>query len=130
MAYQNWGNDPLIKSVVAFSARANTQWQRQWARAGPALYAEGRRIMARSQLLVPVRTGRLKASGTVYPPGGAYRGNTVYVVLGYYEDYAAYVHESLYVQHPHGQAKFLELPFKEAAEGFAQRIGARIVGKG
>ena len=72
-------------------------------------------VLARSQQLVPVNTGRLKSSGQVIGPemkDGAWQ-----VHIGYGDRktafYAAIVHERLDVRHPRGQAKFLEQPLIE-----------------
>ena len=62
---------------------------------GAALHAEARRIMARSQQVVPVATGKLKASAYVHKP--VFNGPFVGVDLGYNENeeapYAIAVHE-------------------------------------
>jgi len=62
-------------------------------------------IYNESQELVPVATGKLKASGKKeYNREG---GSTV----SYQTDYGLYVHEDLEKHHPNGIAKFLEIPF-------------------
>lgn len=70
------------------------------ASAGGMAWAQ--RVMARSQALVPIDTGELKASGYVrLGPGGK-------VEIGYSAPYALAVHERLNVRHRQGQAKYLE----------------------
>ncbi len=96
---------------------------------GRALRDEAGPVMAASQALVPVDTSALKQTGTVHEP--EIRGAAVSVELTYGGggvDYAAKVHEDLGMRHPRGgQAKFLEQPFLEAANGLGERVGARVV---
>lgn len=91
---------------------------------GRALYEEANRIFNVSQTLVPVDTGTLRSSGHVTPPNQGPRG--VEVTIGYggaAAPYAVYVHERLDLNHPNGgQAKFLEQPVNEAADGIAGRL--------
>jgi hypothetical protein len=69
-------------------------------------------IFEDSQMVVPVDTGALRASGQVRPPEVS--GTNVEVVIGYggpAADYAIYVHEDLEANHAPGtSAKFLEVP--------------------
>lgn len=119
--------DDMVSQGQALAARAHDAVDRQWATAGPALLEEGDAILKAADALVPVLTGRLRHSGRTLGP--IYFGDTVTVTIGYYEDYAAAVHERTWVHHPHGQAKFLEQPFKAAADGFSSRIAARIASR-
>lgn len=89
---------------------------------GAALFKEGSRIMARSKELVPVDTGLLRSTGTVFPP--VEKGDKVTVVIAYGTNYGLPVHERLDVFHPTGQAKFLTRAMQEAAPGFSERIAA------
>jgi hypothetical protein len=72
-------------------------------------------VLARSQQLVPINTGRLKSTGQVNGP--EMKNGVLEVHIGYGDRrsafYAAIVHERLDVRHPHGQAKFLEIPLNE-----------------
>lgn len=107
-------------------------------RLGGGLYKEGLGIMASSQGLVPVDTTALRSSGYVSEP--RYEGKTVTVDIGYggpaakinrktgesTAGYALYVHENLDAFHKVGTAKFLEMPFDQAAEGMGGRLGNEI----
>jgi hypothetical protein len=101
---------------------------------GRLLYQEGIKIMAESQPLVPVDTGTLRSTGYVSEPER--EGDTITVDIGYggpaakinpksgesSVGYGLYVHENLDAHHKVGQAKFLEQPFRAAANGMGQRI--------
>ena|SRR5690242_17900092 len=103
---------------------------------GRQLYLEAEGIMAQSKELVPVDTGTLRASGFVLPP--VQDGTVMRVELGYggpaakinpktgesSDGYAVYVHENLEAHHPHGMAKFLEIPFDGAKRQMTTRIAA------
>lgn len=91
---------------------------------GKALFAEGLAIQAASVLLVPVDTGRLRASANTSQPKNESDGPEVRVSYG--TDYALTVHERLNVHHVTGQAKYLEQPALAAMSGFAERMTARI----
>lgn len=68
-------------------------------------------ILAKSQTLVPVDLGPLKASGRVEVSEGsglAARASVIYGGTEYGVDYAWWVHENLDKHHPIGQAKYLE----------------------
>lgn len=88
-----------------------------------ALYREAEGIMAQSKELVPVDTGALRSSGHVRVP--ELRDRSATVVLGYggpAAPYALYVHEDLNAFHKVGMAKYLEVPFRAAQGGMAERI--------
>ena len=101
----------------------------------------GKFVLRKSQEIVPVQTGNLKASGFVRDEGGK---DSVDVVVGYTAQYALFVHENLEAAHgsafnakhqqeiamakgtkagtvrggmfergPNQQAKFLERPLRE-----------------
>lgn len=95
-----------------------------------ALYQECEATMAVSKAqYAPVETGALRSSGFVEPPKVS--GTTVVVRLGYggaAKEYALIVHERLGVNHPVGQAKYLETPVLERLPGMATRIRARVAG--
>ncbi len=85
-----------------------------------ALYQMGFAIMGRSKRLVPVDTGRLRASGYVAPPvGGALEP---VVEIGYGTNYAVPVHERTEVNHPVGQAMFLKKAVDDLSQGFARKV--------
>jgi len=92
--------------------------------AAAALFAEGLAIEAESVKLVPVDTGRLRATHYCSPPEDGPGGPVVHV--GYGTDYALAVHERMHAYHPVGEAKFLEIPLKAASSGFASRMADRI----
>ena len=105
------------KDVIA----ALTEWQIKYPRAtSAAVYAEGLRIYTRSQEQVPVDTGRLRASGILFPTKT--RGLKFSVVIAYGTDYGLDVHERTEIGHVVGKAKFLEDPWREAQGGILQRI--------
>lgn len=89
-----------------------------------ALYTEGLRIERASVPLVPVDTGRLRATHYVSRPAKERRRVRVYV--GYGANYGLYVHERTSAKHTTGQAKFLEQPFKAAMAGYSSRMAAEI----
>lgn len=103
---------------------------------GRQLYREGQGILAASEPLVPVDTAALKSSGYVEPPKR--EGDHVEVTLGYggpaakvnpktgesTDGYALKVHEDMEAFHKVGTAKFLEMPFNQAARGMGARIAA------
>lgn len=89
-----------------------------------ALYEEGLAIESESAKLVPVDTGRLRATHYTAPPRDD--GNKIKVEVGYGTDYALYVHERMKARHKVGQAKYLEVPFKASRRGYAGRVASRI----
>ena len=91
-----------------------------------ALFQVGADIFEQSQLEVPVDTGRLRASGGVYPP--AFIRMPV-VRISYGTAYGLYVHEDPSKRHGPvigrgvGQKyKFLEDPFKRAMNTFTMKM--------
>jgi hypothetical protein len=91
---------------------------------GRALWKEGQELEAESVGLVPVDTGRLRASHYCAPPEQTADG--ISVEVGYGTDYGLAVHERIDVYHPVGEAKFLEIPLKMRAAGMAQRVADRV----
>lgn len=81
-----------------------------------------------SQMIVPVDTGALRASGVVHP--AQERGSTVEVVIGYGNSaafYAIYVHEDLEAKHAPGtSAKYLEIPVTNRVPEWQQEIAHRV----
>ena len=98
--------------------------------AAQALYMEGNNIMAESKTIVPVDTGTLRATGSVFPPEVS--GDTIEVTLGYggaASAYAVVQHERTDFHHPgQGQAKYLEKPAMAAAKGLGARIALKLRG--
>ena len=89
------------------------------------LVEEAYAIEAASVALVPVDTGRLRATHYVSAPEE--KGDDVTVEIGYGTDYAVYVHERLELTHKSPtQAKFLQQPLEAARSGFFARLAARI----
>ena len=91
-----------------------------------ALFQVGGDIFSESQEEVPVDTGRLRASGGVYPPLFIRRP---VVTIGYGTNYGLYVHED--PKKRHGPAigrgagqkyKFLEDPFNRAMTTFRTKL--------
>ncbi len=87
------------------------------AAAGGALYLEASRIMAKSVPLVPVDTGRLRASQFVSAPKLTAFGLTVQ--MGYGTDYAVPVHE----RHA-TKKKFLRIAYNDEKPNAAKNIAA------
>lgn len=87
-------------------------------------------LLGKSQELVPVDTGDLKASGKVVTTG---QGHNRQYEIRYDEEYAVFVHEDLTKHHDHGQAKFLEVPYyryrKYMSEIIRREMGNRTSGK-
>jgi hypothetical protein len=90
---------------------------------GAAIYEEAQDIISKSVPLVPVDSGRLRASHYVAPPKDSSKGPTV--EMGYGTTYAIPVHERTDVRHVTGQAKYLEQPVAAAKSGYASRIAER-----
>ena len=109
------GARKVLKSLRIISSR--------YERAlGSAIYLQAQSIMAQSKRLVPVDTGRLRATGYVGPPEnrGLFR---IQVQAGYGTEYAVPVHEDMGARHTPGlTAKYLEKPTKDATQKAAQRI--------
>lgn len=99
---------------------------------GSALYEEGTEVLNRSQDIVPVDTGDLKASGMVTEPD--VHGSHVEVIVGYGGpalDYALTVHEDMDAEHEEGTyAKYLETPALEAVVGMGERLTAHVISRG
>lgn len=94
---------------------------------GAALFVEAERIMADSRERVPVDDGSLRASGIVLLP--EIKGDGAEVEFGYggaAADYAEIQHERLDYSHTVGEAKFLERPTLEAADGLESRLASII----
>lgn len=70
------------------------------------LLALGTAILGRAVELCPIDTGYLRRSGTIIQTANS-------VTVGFYAPYAVYVHERIGLNHPVGQAKFLEVAAQE-----------------
>lgn len=67
-------------------------------------------LLGKSLLLVPIDTGELYESGEVTATG---QGHNRQFQVGYEAEHAAAVHERLDLHHTHGQAKYLEQPYRQ-----------------
>ena len=103
-----------------------------------AVRAEGHTLMNKSEGLVPIDTGSLKASKFVEEP--VMQGSKISVRCGYggpnvksnpqtgeaTTDYAIDVHEDLTKHHETGQAKFLEGPANQLKGTFKDSVKGRL----
>lgn len=93
-----------------------------------ALFVEANDIMNKSKAQVPVLTGVLRGSGTVFQP--VIRGNKVTIELGYggaASAYAVIQHENVAYVHPRGgKAKYLQDPLMAAIQGMEGRLGRSV----
>ena len=89
------------------------------------LHEVGQKIFDQARDTVPVDTGTLKGSGRMDESGS---GNKVKITIGFYTDYAVYVHEIMYYQHPHGKAKYLEDPFNSNIANIESVIASKMKG--
>jgi hypothetical protein len=89
-----------------------------------AITDEGNDVLRESMEECPVRTGRMRRTGTVDKP--KISGGSISVIIGYHVKYAADVHENLEAQHKTGKAKFLEDPINRAAPGLPDRMAKRM----
>lgn len=126
------GNSVKITGLPQLRRRMTAAEKAQRHAFGAALYREGSRILRESLRLVPVDTGRMRATGYVSPPTSKMFVGQV-VEVGYGTDYAPRQHEDVSLRHRVGQAKFLEQPAKAAQRGLAARVAAdtqRLMAKG
>jgi len=92
-----------------------------------AQYQETQVETAESRRRTPFDTGTLR--GTVQTEGPERQGKHIITSVsagGPAAPYAVYVHEDLEVEHPHGQAKFIESTLNESAPFMGARIARRI----
>lgn len=92
-----------------------------------AVTEEQEAVIAVAKERTPVDTGVLRGSGTVLKP--EIRGMTVTVEAGFggaAQEYVVPVHERMGVNHPVGQAKFLESAFVERAKMIPKNIAERV----
>lgn len=112
------GADKVLAAVERLKARILPA-------ASAALYQKAVQIMTASDSLVPVDTGRLRASHYVELP--RFSGTVVALKMGYGARYALAVHERVFANHEHGQAKFLELAFYEKGARLADWLRLQIL---
>ncbi len=136
----------MAKPTIRFAFKGGPELARKLSQLGSAaplvaaesLYQSATDIMGRSQTLVPVETGTLRASGFVALP--SIQGSQVEVRLGYggpARHYALAVHENPRAGktggkspsgHPYkrwaktGQWKYLETPVKEGANAIVETL--------
>lgn len=97
---------------------------------GQALRDEAEIEMTEAKQRTPVKTGALRASGTVVGP--TRDGDDIVVVLAFgvvpsvSASYAVEVHENFEMFHRVGQAKFLESVVLESAPFLPARVAARL----
>jgi len=88
------------------------------------------RVFDHSQILVPVDTGALKATGTLYRNGDrdySVEYGDPAATNGVGVDYAAAVHEILRARHePPTQAKFVEQPLIEESHSLPEHLAGAI----
>ena len=89
-----------------------------------ALYKEGFALAEMADVLIPVDTGRLRATLYVKPPVEAgVAGFRPSVEVGVGTDYAVIVHEQIESKHAgETQAKYIEHPYNLRKSGFFSRI--------
>ncbi|MCK9310675.1 MAG: HK97 gp10 family phage protein [Bacteroidales bacterium] len=96
------------------------------AKAGQeGLHEVGQKIFDQARDSVPVDTGALKGSGKM---DESISGNKVKIIIGFYTEYAVYVHEILSYHHPHGKAKYLEDPFNSNISNIETTIASKMKG--
>lgn len=88
-------------------------WQKFEDAGGRSLLRIARSIIREAQKLVPYQSGFLHDSGYAVQIPTAAGGTRI--SLGFTAPYALWIHENMDLYHPNGQAKFLEIPFRLAA---------------
>lgn len=92
-----------------------------------AVTEEQSAVITSAQERTPVDTGVLRGSGTVLKPKLSATGVTVEAGFGgAAQEYAIVVHERMDVNHPVGQAKFLESAFLERVKDVPKNIAQRV----
>ncbi|MDD2299236.1 MAG: HK97 gp10 family phage protein [Candidatus Pacebacteria bacterium] len=89
------------------------------------LHEVGQKIFDQAKATVPIDTGTLKGSGRMDESGS---NTKIKITIGFYTDYAAYVHEIMYYKHPHGKAKYLEDPFNSVISNIESIIASKMKG--
>lgn len=88
------------------------------------LYREAEGVMNDSKRMTPVDTGYLRASGYVNDP--VVSPDAIEVQLGYWANYAVYVHDLPY-NHVNGSPRFLEMALDDRMPGMGRRIIDRVM---
>lgn len=101
----------VVQQGYALAQRLQQRGQRKVRAFQIGIRRAGYYVFQLTQAVVPVDTGYLKSTGWMRFAGS---GTTFTFTIGYSADYAIYVHERLDVFHPHGQAKYVEGPMREA----------------
>lgn len=116
-----------VKGAAELAARLRTLATAIPVELGRALYQEALIEQKESMRRTPVLTNALRGSHVTTKPVINGREVTVSIeVGGSAAPYAIYVHENLEVDHPNGQAKFLESTINESAPFMAARLAKRI----
>jgi hypothetical protein len=108
-----------IENIEEFIRNLEAKQQDVERGAQVALRDEARQILDRSQILVPVDTGRLRDSGFVGIVGRWARGWEI--KFGYGAPYALYQHFGNY-EHDDGRKGYLEDPVKYSRKGLVDRL--------
>lgn len=108
-----------------FFKNANEATARAVEAARHGLDVFGEHVIGDAQQLTPRDTGALQGSGTGGEPAKV-EGSTISKEIGFNTEYAAAVHERLDVNHPQGQAKFLETAMRNNATKFEAFVGAEV----
>lgn len=117
--------------TAQMTAKLNALAARFPQRVARALYQEALVELKEMKRRTPVDTGALRASEEVEEPTISGRDIAVRVTAGGPSaPYALIVHERLDVDHPVGQAKFMESVIHESQPYMAQRIATRLEGLG
>lgn len=113
----------MLEGMFSVIREINGHIDRAQSRQKAGIWAAGLMVQRKSQRLVPVEKGPLRASAYTRPEGSG-------VVVGYSADYALAVHENVEAKlrgrprpsglgeywGPHGEPKFLERPFRESKQ--------------
>jgi hypothetical protein len=93
---------------------------------GKAVRAEAAEVLDASQMLVPVESGRLKASGFVDGPHVNRARHSVSATVGYDHPEAGAIHEGSHWGIQLKAPKFLQRPARAARKRFVERIAASV----
>lgn len=114
-----------VTGASAFLAKLKRRRELVAAVAAASLYRLMAKVIATSDTIIPVDTGRARSSHFVETP--VVSGDKVVVRGGYGAlPYILALHENMAAHHPHGQAKFLELALQEHLPGARAWLAADI----